>query len=86
MTRRIALLAAVVAALLGFAPPVSAATTKPSVVVLGLPGLQWNEVTATATPTLWRLARAGSSGALSIRSAAGVTCPADGWLTVGAGN
>ncbi|MDX6227122.1 MAG: hypothetical protein QOI76_512, partial [Frankiales bacterium] len=42
--------------------------------------------TATATPTLWRLARAGSSGALSIRSAAGVTCPADGWLTVGAGN
>ncbi|MDX6208355.1 MAG: hypothetical protein QOE24_746 [Frankiales bacterium] len=86
MTRRIALLAAVVAALLSCVVPASAATTHPSVVVLGIPGLQWNEVTATGTPTLWRLASTGTSGALSIRSADALTCPADGWLTVGAGN
>src|SRR3954447_25774639 len=67
--------------------PAAAADEQPSsVVVLGIPGLQWRDVTATGTPALWQLARVGSVGSLSIRSAAPITCAADGWLTVGAGN
>lgn len=68
------------------APAALASTTTEPVVVVGIPGLQWKDVSANRTPALWRLARAGSVGSLSIRSAADVTCQADGWLTVGAGN
>jgi hypothetical protein len=85
MMRRIAVLAVLLGAFIASAPPAVAAT-GPAVVVLGIPGLRWDQVTATTTPTLWRLATTGSAGDLSIRSAADVTCPADGWLTVGAGN
>ncbi len=57
-----------------------------AVVVVGVPGLRWDDVTATGTPTLWRLAGRGSVGSLSVRAGRRVTCPADGWVTVGAGN
>ncbi len=56
------------------------------VVVAGAAGLRWDDINATDTPTLWKLAQQGSIGALSVRSAAALTCPADGWLTLGAGN
>ncbi|HYN96249.1 MAG TPA: hypothetical protein VES42_20585, partial [Pilimelia sp.] len=56
------------------------------VVVVGVPGLRWDDVDATRTPTLWRLASEGSIGSLSVRSAHLPTCPSDGWLTLGAGN
>lgn len=55
------------------------------VVVVGVAGLRWDDVSAAATPTLARLAGSGSVGALSVRSAPGVTCPGEGWLTLGAG-
>lgn len=55
-------------------------------VVAGVPGLRWDDVTATGTPTLWQLARDGAVGSLSVASASAVTCPVDGWLTLGAGN
>lgn len=86
MIRRIALLAALLGIILPFLGSPAHAADRPDVVVVGIPGLQWNQVSATATPTLWRLARTGSVGALSIRSAAQRTCPRDGWLTIGAGN
>jgi hypothetical protein len=87
VSRRLAAVMATVLALLGWCTTVaSAATVRPSVIVVGVPGLQWDQVTAGGTPTLWRLSHAGSVGALSIRSAATVTCPADGWLSIGAGN
>ena len=86
MKRAIALLTVFLGSLLALTPSASAAATSPSVIVVGVPGLQWSQVTVTGTPTLWRLSRSGASGALSIRSAADLTCPADGWLTVGAGN
>jgi hypothetical protein len=56
------------------------------VIVVGVPGLRWSDVTDRDTPGLSRLARTGASGVLSVRTAAPVDCPADGWLTLGAGN
>ena len=56
------------------------------VVVAGVAGLRWDDVTPQGTPTLWQLAQQGAIGALSVRSAHEPTCPADGWATLGAGN
>ncbi len=40
----------------------------------------------TRTPALWRLAETGSVGVASVRAVPQVSCPVDGWLTLGAGN
>nr|WP_063746842.1 hypothetical protein [Catenuloplanes japonicus] len=56
------------------------------VVVVGVPGLRWDDLSPTETPSLWALAEHGAIGALSVRSAGDPTCPIDGWLTLGAGN
>jgi hypothetical protein len=56
------------------------------VVMVGVAGLRWEDVTATNTPTLWSMAERGSIGSLSVRSGHRPTCPADGWVTLGAGN
>ncbi|MFC7550705.1 hypothetical protein [Plantactinospora sp. GCM10030261] len=56
------------------------------VVMAGVPGLRWDDVSPEQTPTLWRLAGQGSIGSLSVRSGHNPTCPVDGWLTLGAGN
>lgn len=60
--------------------------TSRHVVVVGISGLRWSDVSARATPTLWRLAKAGSVGSLVNYAVVPRTCPADGWLTLGAGN
>lgn len=68
------------------APSVSAAPTPSGPVVLvGVAGLRWQDLSATATPDIWRLAQAGSLANLSTRTVWPRTCPADGWLTLGAG-
>ncbi|MEV0461070.1 hypothetical protein [Catellatospora methionotrophica] len=56
------------------------------VVIAGAAGLRWDDIDADRTPNLWKLAERGSIGSLSTRSAHTPTCPADGWLTLGAGN
>ncbi|MFV2103999.1 hypothetical protein [Micromonospora sp. LOL_024] len=56
------------------------------VVMVGVAGLRWDDVDPQRTPTLWALARDGSIGSLSVRSAQWPTCPVDGWLTLGAGS
>lgn len=56
------------------------------VVVVGVPGLSWDDVSAQSTPQLWQAAGEGSIGALTVRSARSTTCVLDGWLTLGAGN
>ncbi|MEU4692218.1 hypothetical protein [Actinoplanes sp. NPDC023714] len=56
------------------------------VVVAAAPGLRWEDLDPQRTPALWQEARTGSVGWLTVRSAHDVTCPADGWLTLGAGN
>jgi hypothetical protein len=55
------------------------------VVVVGVAGLRWSDVDAAATPALAGVVREGSVGVLSVRSAPAVTCPAEGWVTLGAG-
>jgi len=72
---------------LALAAPAQAAETPKAqhVVVVGLSGLRWSDVSATKTPTLWRLAGQGSVGNLVDYAVLPLTCPADGWLTLNAG-
>ncbi|MEU3020634.1 hypothetical protein ABZ635_24955 [Nocardiopsis sp. NPDC007018] len=55
------------------------------VVLVGVPGLLWEDVTPEHTPALWEMAEAGAIGNVSIRTATSRTCPTDGWLSVSAG-
>jgi hypothetical protein len=54
------------------------------VVLVGIGGLRWSDVSPTATPALWRLASEGSVGSLVVSGIHPRTCPADGWLTLNA--
>jgi hypothetical protein len=54
------------------------------VVIIGISGLRWNQVTAAGTPELWRLAVGGSVGSLVDYAQQPLSCPADGWLTLNA--
>jgi hypothetical protein len=60
--------------------------TADYVIVAGAAGLRWDDLDPQRTPALWQEATRGSIGWLSVRSAHHTTCPADGWLTLGAGN
>jgi hypothetical protein len=60
-------------------------TGGPHVVVLGVSGLTWDDVTPGQTPALWSLARDSAIGSLVMRGVFQRTCAADGWLTLGAG-
>ncbi|MFI7537768.1 hypothetical protein [Streptosporangium sp. NPDC049376] len=55
------------------------------VVLIGIPGLLWSDLTPEGTPNLWALAGRSATGSLSVRTVGRVTCPYDGWLTVSAG-
>jgi hypothetical protein len=65
--------------------PDSTRRPHPHVVVVGISGLRWTYATQAATPTLWRLARAGSVGALVDYAEQPLACPDDGWLTLNGG-
>lgn len=81
-----ALLAAGTVALTDHPAVGTAGRSADYVVVVGVAGLRWDDVDPTRTPTLWQLAEQGSIASLSVRSAQRPTCPADGWVTLGAGN
>ncbi len=96
-TRRAAALLCAVLAVLGVlagpeaSAPARAAdgagdTSADRVVVVGVPGLVWQDVDPRRTPELWALAAESPVGALSVRSARSTTCVLDGWATLGAGN
>lgn len=55
------------------------------VVLVGVDGLMWTDVTARNTPALWRMTGQGAAGAMTVRATKPNTCPTDGWLTVSAG-
>ncbi len=61
-------------------------TTSAAVVIVGVPGLRWSDVTPESTPKLWELGERSSVGQMSSRSARSRTCPADGWVQLGTGN
>ena len=54
-------------------------------VLVGVPGLLWEDVSRESTPFLWELTGEAGIGNMSIRSATSRTCPTDGWLSVSAG-
>jgi hypothetical protein len=56
------------------------------VVVVGVPGLSWTDVSGQRTPELADLAAHGAIGSLTVRAARSLTCVLDGWASVGAGN
>lgn len=58
---------------------------SPSVVFLGVPGLRWSDISAAQTPNLDAFVSDAAVAQLSVRSVFRVTCPSDGWLTLGAG-
>jgi hypothetical protein len=60
-------------------------TAPGSVVLVGAAGLDWADVSAADTPTLYGLMADHTAGSVAVRSVAFATCVNDGWLTVGAG-
>jgi hypothetical protein len=62
-----------------------AAAPARHVVIVGLSGLRWSDLSPAATPALWRLADQGSAGSLVDYAVLPLTCPADGWLTLNSG-
>ena len=87
MRRLLGLLAVLVAVLpLGASPAVAADRTGTPIVVLGVPGLRWDDLSPSATPAMWALARHGATGTLVVRAVDETTPPLDGWATLSAGN
>jgi hypothetical protein len=88
----LAVVASVVAVLMnvGTRPTPATAGTGPAVsshvVIVGLSGLRWADVSPSETPALWQLALAGSPGSLVDYAVLPRTCPADAWLTLNGGN
>lgn len=90
LVRGLAVLAcAVLSVILSVILVPSEATAVPEstgpVVLLGVGGLEWSDVSAGATPNLWQLLGQSSAAAVSVRTAALTNCPADGWLTLNTG-
>jgi len=90
-TRFLAVLALVSAAALGIwgllgssGPSTTPFARSGSVVIVSVPGLRWEDLAATSTPSLDELL--GATGLLSVRAVGPTTSPAEGYLTLGAGN
>ncbi|MFA1549695.1 hypothetical protein [Actinomadura chokoriensis] len=85
----LATLATVLTGVLGWsaASPAQADTRTATgrVVIVGVPGLMWSDITENNTPTLWGLTAEGSAAGMSVRTTRVNTCPTDGWLSVSAG-
>lgn len=69
----------------GTAHATAAKSTAGPVVVVGVPGLRWDDLDPRDTPNLWRLAGRSGLANMSTYTVSGVTCPVDGWVTVSAG-
>ncbi|GAB3301241.1 hypothetical protein EK0264_00540 [Epidermidibacterium keratini] len=68
------------------APSYTSPKAAERVVIVGVPSLDWSLINPEVTPHLWAAAQEGGTGLITARAARSVTCPWDGWLTVGAGN
>ncbi|HEY3905102.1 MAG TPA: hypothetical protein VGM14_14415 [Streptosporangiaceae bacterium] len=55
------------------------------VIVIGISGLRWSDISDTQTPAIWQLAESGSVGSLVTTTVHTTTCPDDAWLTLNAG-
>jgi hypothetical protein len=62
-----------------------AAVTAP-VVVIGIAGLTWDNLSEEGSPTLWRMLDEGAdAAAMTVRTVHSPPCPLDGWLSLSAG-
>jgi hypothetical protein len=68
------------------APDAESLGSARRVVVVGIPGLDWDQIDAETTPRLRELADSSALGSLTTRGASSFACPRDGWVTIGAGN
>lgn len=74
-----------VALLLLLSASPAAATTQGvegPVVLVGLGGLSWSDITIESTPAVASFVSTAAVGHLSVRSVNRVTCPVDAWLTI----
>lgn len=56
------------------------------VVVVGIAGLTWDNLTERGAPTLWRMLDEGAdAAAMTVRTVHSPPCPLDGWLSLSAG-
>jgi hypothetical protein len=55
------------------------------VILIGISGLRWSDISQTQTPALWRLAERSSVGSLVVSAVRTLTCPTDAWLTLNSG-
>ncbi|GAA3092230.1 hypothetical protein GCM10010530_17040 [Kribbella aluminosa] len=65
--------------------PVHATSGSAQVVLVGVDGLKWSDVSASGTPNLWRLVGESAVAAVSVRTVDVVGCAADAWLTLNTG-
>lgn len=92
MRRRWWALVAACCAVAALLPTAAAAAQPPSrraagpVVLIGVPDLQWQDVTESGTPALWQLAGQSAIGAMTDQSGEGDARRAAGWLTLGTGS
>ncbi|NHT18810.1 hypothetical protein [Cellulomonas sp. IC4_254] len=56
-----------------------------TVLLVGVTGLRWDDLSTVGTPALAELAATGAVGSTVVRSVRSSTCPSAGWLAVGAG-
>ncbi|AXG15094.1 hypothetical protein [Intrasporangium calvum] len=56
-----------------------------SLVVVGVGGISWDDVSPDRTPVLWGLLRDGAAASVSVKTLHLTTCPTDGWATLSAG-
>ncbi|GIG28460.1 hypothetical protein [Cellulomonas marina] len=80
----LAALAGLLVLLVAGATPARAAD-EPPVLLVGVAGVRWDDVTATGTPALHALAQDARLADVAARSVSSSACPADGWLGVSAG-
>jgi hypothetical protein len=64
----------------------SPGVVQPPLIVAGVGGLGWDDVSATRTPTLWALlAEGASAAAVTVHTTGQPACPEGGWLSLSAG-
>ena len=63
----------------------TAAEPSGHVILVGVPGARWADVSRSATPRLFAAAEDGGIASLSVRTVAASTCLTDAWLTISAG-
>ncbi|HET8616368.1 MAG TPA: hypothetical protein VFL94_12645 [Actinomycetales bacterium] len=66
-------------------PVANAAQTEHPLVVVGIGGVRWSDVSEGRTPALASLSDDSAIGDVAVRSVRTATCPVDGWLTASAG-